>query len=79
MITVTVTPLHMQYQTATITDEEGSVSAVIEFGVDGQLLIQENEFIAEQERRRKLLAALGDHLASKGHAYEIYQGALRIA
>lgn len=71
---VSITPLHMQCQTATVTDDQGSVSGVVEFGTEGQLLIWENEFRVEENRRKKLLSTLCEYIASKGLKYEVFWG-----
>lgn len=74
---VEIAPLHMYCKTATICDDEGSVSAVIESAPDGQLLIWELDFECSEVRRKRLLEILFDYLRQHDVQYTVFWGAHR--
>jgi hypothetical protein len=71
---VEIEPLHMYCKTATITDSEGSVSAVVEDAPDGRLVIWELDFECSDVRRRTLLDILFKYLDEQGRQYTVLWG-----
>jgi hypothetical protein len=76
--TIRFEPLHMQCQTLIYTDELGTVEGVVEYAVDGGLLLWEGDFSCSTERRARLIAKAEQYMELRGSRCTIVWGKSRV-
>lgn len=76
--TIRLEPLHMQCQNLIYTDELGTVEGVVEYAVDGGLLLWENDFSCSAERRARLIAKTEQYMQLRGGRCTIVSGKSRV-
>ncbi|AJC18359.1 hypothetical protein [Pandoraea sputorum] len=70
--------LHHQCQRLIYEDEFGIVEGVVEYGVDGGLLLWESDFHCSAERRARLIAETEEYMAAQGGRCAVLRGKSRI-
>ncbi|VVE55736.1 hypothetical protein [Pandoraea anhela] len=70
--------LHHQCLNLIYKDESGIVEGVVEYGVDGGLLLWENDFQCSTERRARLIAETEEYMAARGGRCTVLWGKSRI-
>ena len=76
--TIRLEYLHHQCQNLIYEDETGTVEGVVEYAVDGGLLLWEKEFRCSEERRALLIATAEEYMAARGRLCTVLWGESRI-
>ena len=70
--------LHHQCENLIYVDEVGTVEGVVEYAVDGGLLLWENDFHCSDERRALLIATAEEYMAVRGKRCKVIWGKSRV-
>jgi hypothetical protein len=76
--TIRLEPVHMYCQLLVYEDSLGQVEAIVEYAVNGNLILWENDFECSPERRSLLIAEARRYMHQRGRECDVAWGQSRI-